>query len=115
MDRPFKPQPWRIADMARSRSGSYSLASLLAQVGELPDDQIRALWTGWAQAWLERKWGRERPCPYCGVVQWQVQMEPVYVQSWIDNRMFPSLQVMCGNCSQFVLLSAQDVDLGELT
>lgn len=72
-------------------------------------DEVRGGLVGRAIEWLERKWG-ERPCPYCGVVDWLVGT-PLEVGVEGDDAMSPAFPVMCGNCGQTVLVNAVVADL----
>jgi hypothetical protein len=90
-----------------------SLADLLENWRERDLDALRTEWGRHASRWLSEKWGADHSCPYCNHNEWHVQTEPVAVQSWISTRALPSVQVICGNCGQFVLVAAQSVRLVE--
>ena len=67
--------------------------------------------------WLERKWGRERRCPYCGVNQWLVAL-PLRISAVPPEHELSSVfytreyfTVTCTNCGQTVFVNR---DVGEV-
>lgn len=58
-----------------------------------------------AVTWLERKWGAERPCPYCHSVEWSVS-RPFNLLLESREALAPHFSVVCTNCGNTVLVNA---------
>jgi hypothetical protein len=72
-------------------------------------------------AHLNLKWGSQRPCPMCGVSEWNVQEELFQIPEFLPNSIavggpvIPVVPVVCGNCGNTVLVNAIGAGLVEPT
>jgi hypothetical protein len=60
-------------------------------------------------AHLERVWGSERPCPYCGSIVWAVDPDPVSIQRHERPGVIPAYMVTCKTCGQTTFLLAEAI------
>ncbi|MFL5896064.1 MAG: hypothetical protein ACJ76Z_13260 [Thermoleophilaceae bacterium] len=75
-------------------------------------------WIDRAIAWLEERWGENRPCPYCANDSWDVQgavelrPAPGFPQwSGDPEGFFPAFQVICTNCGHTALVNVMAAGL----
>jgi hypothetical protein len=89
------------------------LSAAREQNPELTESQIDEI-----VDWLGSKWGAEgHPCPYCENSSWEigtqlVELHPVQPDRTYGTRgIFPHVQLICTNCGNTVLLSAEKLGL----
>jgi hypothetical protein len=70
--------------------------------------------------WLQRKWGPQCPCPYCGNTEWAVGVPiDVFRQGNLEEgqaygRLLSAAHpVVCTNCGNTVLVSQSYAELGD--
>lgn len=63
-------------------------------------------------AWLNEKWGQDRPCSQCGHSEWGIGQSPVQlIVGGPDGGIFlgesyPCVPILCNNCGNTVLINA---------
>ena len=67
--------------------------------------EIRDALVDAAIAWLEEKWGLDRRCPYCDVLDWGVN-SPLDDYLWEEGPISAHFEVTCANCGHTVFVNA---------
>jgi hypothetical protein len=62
-----------------------------------------------ALKWIRQKWGDDKPCPYCGGIEWGVAA-PRRFQT-VEGQTEPMFAVVCRNCGNTVLIDSRFPEL----
>jgi hypothetical protein len=79
-------------------------------VWELNEAQVKK-----AHAWVEARWAKKVPCPYCRASAWELQTtvacSGVYVPQARSSSQIPMIMLVCTNCAHICHLSAVAMDI----
>src|SRR2546430_173396 len=75
-----------------------------------PQEALTAAQINQAIEWLQKKWGADRSCPYCGTSSWRVggpmQILAAFVTPYGKGALSPAFTVMCANCGHTSLVNS---------
>jgi predicted nucleic-acid-binding Zn-ribbon protein len=77
--------------------------------GETDEGKDRGEEASEAVEWVRRKWGDEKPCPYCGSVEYAVG-PPNSFLTYEGQPTTPFIPVTCRNCGQTAFIDLRIID-----
>ena len=95
----------RLAEAQQGEFAATEEASLHAERVERAAAEVEQAFIAAAIDWLQRKWGSERECPYCGNLGWSIST-PFNVLLESRETLSPHFAAMCTNCGNTVFINA---------